>query len=235
MKKTGFILVMVLLLSGYTTRVHGESSVGFSGGIMVHAGYLFSDDPTKVFSNTGLGSAEYVKGLPKAGACYGIGGTLRLHLIDHIHVGAEGFLSGLPLRGVTKGSNVRTGWAGAFCDYYTTWGSRVQPIAGLSVGGGTMKRLFVTEAVTSGASESQTNYNASYVNTPFFYMDPYVGLEINLNEFIALLIRIDYMLPFGRTKSDLASLESDVKWSNFMTPSGPRLHVGVLLGKLRNE
>ena len=108
-------------------------------------------------------------------------------------------------------------------------------IAGLSVGGGTMKRLFVTEPVTSGASESQTNYNASYVNTPFFYMDPYVGLEINLNEFIALLIRIDYMLPFGRTKSDLASLESDVKWSNFMTPSGPRLHVGVLLGKLRNE
>lgn len=231
MKKTGLTLILVLLLSGYTTRAHG-AGVGFSGGVMVHAGYLFSDDPTKVFSNTGLGSADYVKGLPKAGVCYGIGGALRLHLIDHIHVGAEGFLSALPLTGVGKGSNVRAGWAGALVDYYTTWGSRVHPVAGMSLGGGTMKRLFVTDPVTSGTGESQTNYNASYVNTPFFYMDPYVGLEINLTDFMALLIRVDYMLPFGRTKSDLASLKSDTKWSNFMTPSGPRLHIGIMFGNL---
>ena len=39
---------------------------GFSGGMMVHGGYLFSDDPRKVFSNSGLGDASYVKGLPKS-------------------------------------------------------------------------------------------------------------------------------------------------------------------------
>ena len=70
---------------------------GFSGGMMLHAGYLFSDNPTKVFSNTGLGSSDYVKGLPKSGACFGLGGALRVHLIDHIHLGAEGFVSTMPL------------------------------------------------------------------------------------------------------------------------------------------
>ena len=95
-----------------------------------------------------------------------------------------------------------------------------------------MKRLFVTDPVTSGAAESQTNYNASYVNTPFFYMDPYVGLEVDLNRNMALLFRIDYMLPFGRTGSGLAN---DVKWSNFMTPSGPRFYIGIMFGKLKNE
>ena len=64
-------------------------------------------------------------------------------------------------------------------------------------------------------------------------MDPYVGLEINLNSHMAILIRIDYMLPFGRSKSGLADFGNDVKLSHFMTPSGPRLYVGVMFGKLK--
>ena len=206
---------------------------GFSGGMMGHVGYLFSDDPRKVFSNTGLGDPEYRKALPKSGFCVGLGGSLRVHLINHIHLGAEGFVSTMPLMGT--GSNIRTGWGGAMCDFYFNLG-KAHPLLGLSVGGGAMRRLYVPdEAPVVTGNDSSFVYNASYVKTPFFYMDPYVGVEIDLNSHMALLIRIDYMLPFGRSGSSLTTLGNDVKWNNFLTPSGPRLYVGIMFGKLKRE
>lgn len=220
--------------SNTETKARHASSVftGFSGGMMIHAGYLFSDDPRKVFSNTGLGDETYRNALPKDGACFGLGGTLRIHLLNHIHLGAEGGVSTMPLRGI---GNVRSGWGGAMCDFYTDWG-KVRPIIGLGVGGGVMKRLFVPdESQMFYNTDSSMVYNASYVKTPFFYLDPYAGLEIGLNSHMALIIRIDYMLPFGRTKSGLTDLSQDVKFDNFMTPSGPRLYVGIMFGKLKKE
>ncbi|MBQ8940070.1 MAG: hypothetical protein IJ047_07585 [Paludibacteraceae bacterium] len=246
MKKQWILVVLALLPLSFTAQGQEADAApaqekksgskvftGISGGMLLHAGYLFSDDPTKVFSNTGLGSADYVKNLPRAGAAFGLGGMLRIHFINHIHLGGEGHMSTMPL--MNTGSNIRTGWGGAFADFYANWG-KVRPMIGLSVGGGTMKRLYVPDQkpVENPGSTPQesTTYNSSYVKTPFFYMDPYVGLEISLTNHIALMIRIDYMLPFGRTSSGLTNLGNDVKWSNFMTPSGPRLYVGVMFGQL---
>ena len=250
MKKQFLLLVMVFLSLGLYAQEQGATTpepvqkpkrtaseifTGFSGGMMLHAGYQFSDDPTKVFSNSGLGSYEYYKGLPKDGACFGLGGCLRMHLVDHIHLGAEGGVSTMPL--MKTGSNVRTGWGGALCDFYTDWG-KMSPMIGLAVGGGTMNRLFVPADSTGyvpveSTSGDTTNYNSSYVKTPFFYLDPYIGMEINLNSHMAILIRIDYMLPFGRSKSGLVA--KDITWSNFMTPSGPRLYVGIMFGRLKRK
>jgi len=251
MKKYLLLIVLALLPLGLmaqeqesadtsTTKKKSSSGkifTGFSGGMMLHGGYLFSDDPKKVFSNTGLGSKDYVTGLPKSGLCYGLGGALRCHLIDHIHLGAEGFVSTMPLMGT--GSNVRTGWGGVLCDFYANWG-KVRPLIGLSVGGGAMKRLYVPADSTgyvsvSSSANDTTRYNASYVKTPFFFMDPYVGMEIGLGNHIALIIRIDYMLPFGMANSKLTELSEKVKWSNFLTPSGPRLYVGVMFGRLKKN
>lgn len=216
-------------------KVRNKSKIftGFSGGMMLHIGYLFSDDPRKIFSNTGLGSDEYLQGLPKSGVCLGLGGTLRAHLINHIHLGAEGFVSTMPLMGT--GSNVRTGWGGAMCDFYTQWG-KVRPMIGITIGGGSMNRLYVPKQPENTAYHADTEghyYNASYTKTPFFLLDPYVGLEVDLNSHMALLFRIDYMLPFGRSKSGLADLNQDIKWDNFLTPSGPRFYVGIMFGKLK--
>lgn len=216
-------------------RAHTSSIfTGFSGGMMIHGGYLFSDSPDKVFSNTGLGSWDYVKGLPKSGFCYGLGGSLRAHLVNHIHLGAEGFVSTMPL--MRTGSNVRTGWGGVLCDFYANWG-KVRPLLGLTIGGGTMKRLFVPAdsigfVAVEATSTDSTHYNASYVKTPFFFLDPYVGMEIGLGNHMAVIIRIDYMLPFGTAKSKLTG---NVNWSNFMSPSGPRLYVGIMFGRLKRE
>jgi hypothetical protein len=106
MRKTIFlILVSALLLPGLTARAQEDADTpqevkakksrsasgfftGFSGGMMLHGGYLFAKDPRYVFSNTGLGSPDYVKNLPNDGFCMGLGGTLRAHLINHIHLGA---------------------------------------------------------------------------------------------------------------------------------------------------
>jgi hypothetical protein len=247
MRKTIFlILVSALLLPGLTARAQEDADTpqevkakksrsasgfftGFSGGMMLHGGYLFAKDPRYVFSNTGLGSPDYVKNLPNDGFCMGLGGTLRAHLINHIHLGAEGFVSTMPL--MRTGSNVRTGWGGAMCDFYTDWG-KVRPLIGMTVGGGVMKRLFVPDAPTVTSADSETNYNASYTKTPFFLLDPYIGMEIGLTNHMALIIRIDYMLPFGTSKSKLTP---NVDWGNFMTPSGPRLYVRLMFGKMKKD
>lgn len=215
-------------------RTASKVFTGFSGGMMLHGGYLFSDDPSKVFSNTGLGDPAYVKGLPKSGFCYGLGGALRVHLINHIHIGAEGFVSTMPLMGT--GSNVRTGWGGALCDYYFNWG-KVRPMFGLTIGGGAMRKLYVPDqkAVEYTTASDTTIYNASYVKTPFFMLDPYVGMEINLASHMALLIRIDYMLPFNVHNKGLSEAGKIVNWDNFVTPSGPRLYIGVMFGRLQKK
>lgn len=206
---------------------------GFSGGMMVNIGYLFTDSPEKVFSNTGLGDASYVKGLPKSGFTVGIGGALRVHLLNHIHVGGEGFVSTMPLMGT--GSSVRTGWGDAFCDVYTTWG-KVSPMIGLGLGGGAMSRLYVPEQENTilpyNIAADGTYYNASYTKTGFFLLDPYIGMEIALKSHVSLIIKLDYMLPFGKSGS---SLTQSIKWSNFMTPTGPRLYVGFMFGILNSK
>ena len=251
MRRNILWIVLVLLPLGLVAQEqeadgksekHSASHVftGFSGGMMLHAGYLFSDDPTKVFSNTGLGSKDYVMGLPKSGACFGLGGALRVHLIDHIHLGAEGFVSTMPLMGT--GSNVRTGWGGALCDFYGNWG-KVRPMIGMTVGGGSMKKLYVPAQdnvvqptdPSNPADSTATIYNSSFVKTPFFFLDPYVGMEIGLTNHIALLIRIDYMLPFNIHNKGLSEVGQQVKWDHFVTPSGPRLYVGVMFGKLKKK
>jgi hypothetical protein len=108
----------------------------------------------------------------------------------------------------------------------------MRPLIGLTVGGGVMKRLFVPDAPTVTSADSETNYNASYTKTPFFLLDPYIGMEIGLTNHMALIIRIDYMLPFGTSKSKLTP---NVDWGNFMTPSGPRLYVGLMFGKMKKD
>ena len=197
---------------------------GFSGGMMIHGGYAFSTSPNELFRNGSLEGSK-LNDLPKDGFTFGLGGTLRLHLIDHIHLGGEGHMSFMPL--MSSGSSIRTGWGGAMCDFYATLGI-VKPLIGMTIGGGAMRRVYVpedAEQISKGANGMV--YNASYSKTPFFLLDPYVGLEIALGK-VAMLIRVDYMLPFGKDNDGLAT--PTVKWSNFVTPSGPRLYVGFVFG-----
>ena len=205
-------------------KEHKKVFTGFSGGMMLHGGYAFSSTPDELFRNSSL-SETTIKDLPRDGFTLGLGGTLRLHLVDHIHLGGEGHVSMMPL--MKSGTSIRSGWGGAMCDFYATLGI-VRPLVGLSIGGGSIKRLYVPEdAEATVTGDNKMVYNASYTKTPFFYLDPYVGLEILLGK-ISLYFRVDYMLPFG--KSDEGLMKTSMSWSNFITPSGPRVYIGCLFG-----
>lgn len=205
---------------------------GISGGIMAHGGYLFAQSPDVLFSNTGLGDPATWGNLKKDGFCYGFGAQLRIHLINHIHVGGEAHLSNMPL--MKTGSNVNSAWAGGFVDFFGGWG-KAKAMIGLGIGGGQLKRLFVPEGEVEKVPEGEgnTSYNSAYTKTPFFYLDPYIGIEFPLiGNVLGMQFKIDYMLPFGNPNSNLAE---NVKWSNFLSPSGPRLHVALLFGQLSRK
>ena len=192
---------------------------GFSGGCMVHIGYAFSNSPDELFRN---GSLENVSGLPKDGVTLGIGGALRVHLINHIHVGMEGAVSNMPL--MKNSSFVRNGWGGALCDYFGTVG-KVQLFIGGTIGGGVSKRVYTANEEIH-TIQDETVCNASYTQTRFFLLDPYVGMEFSIHKGVSLLLKVDYMLPFGDKNSGIKALN----WSNFISPSGPRLYVGFMFG-----
>lgn len=207
-----------------TNKKDKKILTGFSGGMMIHGGYAFSSNPQELFRNGSFPTtSEQIKNLPSDGMTLGLGGALRFHLVDHIHLGGEGHVSMMPL--MKSGSSIRMGWGGALCDFYANLGI-VRPLIGVVIGGGTMKRLYVPENAEKVKGEGDVTYNASYTSTSFFLLDPYVGLEIALGK-MALFIKADYALPFGSSGS---VLQQKVFWSNFITPSGPRLYVGVMFG-----
>jgi len=222
--------------SGQTKEQEGEKSrkqdgkkakenkflTGFTGGMKVHIGYAFAQSPDELFRN---GNLQAISNLSQDGVTLGLGGEIRCHLINHVHLGAGGAMSIMPL--AKSGSSIRTGWGGVLCDFYGQVG-KVKLMAGGMVGGGANKRLFVPEESDATTSIDPT-YNASYTSTPFFLLDPYVGLECRLTKRMSLVIQVDYMLPFGSNSTGINT--ETVRWSNFLSPSGPRLYVGLLFGK----
>lgn len=209
-----------------TPKEHPDRKVftGFSGGMMLHIGYAFSSSPDELFRNASLKDLPNVANLPTDGVVVGLGGALRFHLLDHLHVGAEGYMSAMPL--MKSGSSIRMGWGGGLIDGYLTWG-KVKPFLGTGIGGGSSKRLYVPADEQQVVTSDSLTMNASYTKVPFFYLDPYIGLEIELTRHTSLCIKIDYLLPFGKKDSSLSGV---VKWDNFIKPSGPRLYAGVMFG-----
>lgn len=209
----------------------GRIFSGFSGGMMLHLGYGFSQNPSELFRNETL-QKENLKNLPKDGVFLGIGGQLRFHLFDHLRLGSEGYVSNMPLKQVGQ---IRTGWGGVLVDGYTTWG-KIKPFIGLGVGGGAMRRIYVNESIAAGNTEDpndSTIYNASFTRSPFFYLDPQLGLEFGLTKRINMVIRLDYMLPFSAKGEGIRDRFADMgeqmrDWKGLMTPTGPRLYVGFM-------
>ena len=58
---------------------------GCSGGMMVHAGYLFGQ-PAGAILPTG-------EQISMQGLTYGLGGSMRVNLMKHLRIGCEGFSS----------------------------------------------------------------------------------------------------------------------------------------------
>ena len=205
---------------------------GCSGGMMLHVGYLFAPDAGSLFGNTAFNSMAE---MPRGGVTFGIGGAAKVHFLDRIHLGGEGFVSTMPLMG--NNSQIRTGWGGIVLDHYWTR-DRFRPFLGFTLGGGSMRRMYDGENAKGEAlsmlpqntqreqSEDSNGlaYNAYFRKTTFLFVGPYVGFEYALTQRVALVCRLDYVVPFGRNLTDEYA---------YMAPSGPRLYVGFMFGHAR--
>ena len=181
---------------------------GCSGGMMVHAGYLFGQ-PAGAMLPTG-------EQISMQGLTYGLGGSMRVNLWKYLRVGCEGFSSDLKT-GVSdqyaflqKGSYIRTGWGGILAD--ACWrGEKVWPYIGGSIGGGAMHSLMVVD----GSQDDWTPETLSILNKQsFVYVGPYVGMDVCLTKRIHFTFRLDWMLAFAQ--------------KSILLPTGPRLYVGFM-------
>lgn len=181
---------------------------GFSGGMMLHAGYQFGQD--KNAPTIGGRSCS------PQGATFGIGGALRVHLWKHLRTGFEGFVSTMPstmtdCRDILEpGSYVRVGCGGILAD--CCWRlEKAWPYIGGAIGGGSMKGLYILEGDQNSWAQDA---NSTFHKQSFFYVTPYVGCDYCLTHKVHITFRLDWMLAIHKHE--------------FVLPSGPRLYFGFM-------
>ena len=181
---------------------------GYSGGMMLHAGYLFGKNPSAI-----LPSGESIS---PQGMTMGIGGSLRINLWKHLRVGCEGYVSTMnsgatDMRNVLQsGSYVRVGSGGLLAD--ACWRmEKIWPYIGAAVGAGAMRTLSVVEG-TEG--DWQPEDFAMLTKQSFGYVDPYMGMDWCMTKRVHLTLRMDWMLAFADNQ--------------LILPTGPRFFFGFM-------
>ncbi len=183
---------------------------GFSGGMMVHTGYLYGGNITLVDdTGTGLYSRE-LKGAPT-----GIGGAARIHFGKHLRVGTEGYVSTLKYGG--NESHARIGWGGLLADCIWQLG-RWAPYIGGTVGGGSFKNLTLE---SSTPLDYEVEGNASFRKYSFMVVAPFAGVEYALTDKIRLNLKVDWMVNLTNRQRDFAT--------------GPRIYLGFSFYRLKEN
>lgn len=161
---------------------------GFSGGMMLHAGYADC-------GNISIGGvSQAMRGLPT-----GIGGALKVRFGDHLRVGTEGYVSSLSYG--DYGSSLSIGWGGLLVDW--TWQmGRFAPYVGATIGGGSVENLTLT---CEPEVDMLPEPNSSYRNYGVCVVVPFVGVEYGLTERMSLTLKADYMLSLGSREVDFPS------------------------------
>ena len=206
----GFVLACAMGLRAEESNPD-KSSVyqGFSGGMMLHTGYLFGVDKTAPVDAKG-------RSYSPQGAPIGVGGALRVHLWKLLRVGFEGSVSTLhwglsdQRHHLQPGSYTRIGCGGVNAD--ACWRKdKVWPYIGAAIGGGTMRSLFIID----GNQQDWTPEKETYFHKQsFFYVTPYVGCDYCMTQKIHLTFRMDWMLA--------------VHQQTLIQPSGLRLYFGIM-------
>ena len=199
------ILIVLMAVCAYA----GEVYQGFSGGMMLHTGYLFGTDKAAPIAPDG-------RSYSPNGAIFGIGGAMRVHLWKHLRTGFEGFVSTMPSgvmdnKDVLKaGSFVRVGCGGVLAD--ACWRlEKAWPYIGATIGGGAMRSLYMLD----GDQRTWDKQNDTYFHRQaFFYVTPFVGCDYCMTSKVHLTFRFDWMLAVHKNQ--------------FVQPSGPRIYVGFM-------
>ena len=206
--KTGSIITIALAmviscLSAGAENKDNKFIKGFSGGMMVHTGYLKGGDIP-------AGELTDITDFNPKGATFGIGGVAKLHLSKHFRAGFEGYFSTMGIRQLADGSHNKLFWAGALCDWFWKAG-KFYPYAGATVGGGMETSFFMFEGDKHDwKPEAYTIYHKQ----PFFAVDPFIGVEYAAGEALRLTLKADWLLAVNK--------------HGINRPMGPRIYFGFI-------
>lgn len=174
---------------------------GFSGGMMLHAGWVWGGSTT-LSTPQGNQLAEQ----KVAGFTNGIGGQMRFHFGKHLRIGAEGY--GTYLRYGKTQSKFGIGWGGISIDYQFNAG-RFYPYAGITVGGGSATNLTLLESLSN---DLVTEQHVSYRKYAFAALTPFIGVEYEISQRLRLILKADWLLNVSNPQPDF--------------PKGPRIYIG---------
>lgn len=177
---------------------------GFSGGMMLHTGYVGSKD-MNITSLQGTVHSQKVSGAP-----VGIGGAIKLMFGRHFRIGAEGYVSTLYYG--RHDSHAKTGWGGILADCVWNLG-RWSLFAGSTIGGGSQTNITIMSTIDDDYIAEE---NISYRKYGFAAIAPFVGAEYAVTPRINIVMKIDYLLNVTNPADD------------FVT--GPRIYIGFMFG-----
>lgn len=209
MKKICFlILLCTLSFFGFSQNLFQYS--GFSGGMMVHSGYLQSQKFNITTNNEQSPQNLQAKGVP-----FGIGGAAKVHLGKYLRVGGEGYVSNLNYGEYNSIFNLSYGGVLVDCIWQN---KRFSPYVGVLFGGGSTQN---TTLFASTPDDFIAEENVSYRKNSFLALTPFVGVEYALNDKIRLTLKADYLVNLNSAPNDFAS--------------GVRIFVGFMFYRLKSE
>lgn len=201
MKRFWITLLATLLSLSAAVAQQKDNSLaynGFSGGMMLHAGWADRGAIT-----IGTTPAQSLRGVPM-----GIGGALKIRFGNHLRVGTEGYTSSLGYG--DYGSSLSIGWGGLLVDWCWQWG-RLKPYVGATIGGGVVENLTLT---THPQEDLVPEENLSYRHYGVGVVVPFAGVEWPLTDRMSVTVKADRMTPLGAADFDF--------------PSGVRCYIGFM-------
>lgn len=188
--------------NGTDTGKKRMSYMGFLGGMMIHTGYVWSNQ-FQVTSPAGTNT------MSMSGAPVGVGGSIRFMFGKHLRVGGEGYVSNL-----TYGehrSHAKTGWGGLLADCawdFKGW----RFFIGGTVGGGSQTNTTLLAPI----DDDYKTENVSYRKYGFAALAPFLGVEVPVTSKINFVAKLDWLFNVSNPQDD------------FVT--GPRIYLGILFG-----
>ena len=178
--KVALALILLMLVTSVSSAEEKKVIKGFSGGMMVHGGYVYGcDNPY---------------GLDISSSTFGIGGCAKLHFTDHFRAGFEGYFSTAPIYDrVASGSHNKLFWTGALADFFWPCGKLI-PYVGATVGGGMETAFYMFDG---DKHDWEPENKAVFHKQPFFALDPYVGVEYAVGKALRLTLKADWLLAIN--------------------------------------
>ena len=199
-KKIFFLCNCIIALSSAFSQSADSKKMkfqGYSGGMMLHTGYLFGGD-LYLYDNP---KPIKIQGIP-----FGIGGTIRFCFGEHLRIGTEGYASNLTY-GEKNNSFLSLGWGGVLID--CQWKiKKISIFCGGTFGGGRVKNVVVVENNIINPLET----NAVYRKHGMLIIAPFIGMEYAINSRIRLISKIDCITNLTKRQPDFAI--------------GPRIYIG---------